>query len=492
EDDFFTNVERFHDGYKSQMAWVETGFTGTTFADQLFIGFLYSDNYNEIQQPTYLGLPKFPYGEVTQEEEKFIVNFSYNKHGLLDGRLNINSYGVGVFSEEINRDTSSYQYDWFGNRELRTSPNRGEIEGRKTFLILDTENYLGNFNAEYLLSEHHNVAVNYSLNHLILQGSDEFRAQNNTQFSTPNKLTKQVVGLSYTLSLMDGKFKNTVFTKGYAYGINSLETNFQGTETTPFNESKTNLGFGFSSTYQFNKVQVKASYENAIRFPEVIEIFGDGLNNIPNPALQPEKSKNYNLGAIFSFDSSNPFMLSVNGFVRDTEDFIIPVAQGPRAVRINQGKKLSTGLDLNINYQFKKNLIFNVNGTYLDLRDNNKPEEGQISLQYRQRVPNVPYLFGSSSLSYRLDFKNKSALSATVIQNYVHSFFLFWENVGSQDRRTVPDQWSTNLDLVYTLQDGRYNFSIGATNLWDAQLYDNYEQQRPGRAYSFKFRYFIH
>ncbi|MEM6816447.1 MAG: TonB-dependent receptor plug domain-containing protein [Bacteroidota bacterium] len=114
EDDLETWVERFHDKYNSKMAWVETGFLGTSFADQLLVGVLYSDNYNAIQQAVNaIGQAKRPYGQVAKEENKIIANFSYNKAGLLNDKLNVRSYFVGVFSDEVTVDTSSY---YFRNR----------------------------------------------------------------------------------------------------------------------------------------------------------------------------------------------------------------------------------------------------------------------------------------------------------------------------------------------------------------------------------------
>ncbi|MDN5202764.1 TonB-dependent receptor [Fulvivirgaceae bacterium BMA10] len=492
------DVERFHDAYRSKMAWAETGVTATKYADQLLVGILYSDNYKELQQPANaIGQAKIPYGEVSTEEEKVIANFTYSKAGLLSNKLSLNSYLVGVFSESIAKDTSSYRYDWFGNRALRTNNTTGEIENRKTFLQLDANNYLGNFNAEYEIIDNHNIAINYSLNHLKLQGQDDYKEQNNTQFSNPNKVTKQVLGASYTNAFFGKRLKNTFFTKRYGYKIQSLETNYQGTELNPFTKTKDNVGFGISSTYQFDKIQVKVSYENATRFPEIIELFGDGLNYVPNPSLQPEKSNNYNLGVIFNNRSINqPIAISVNSFIRDAEDFIIPQVQGIKVFHINNGKVLSKGIDVAGSYSFKDKLLFTLNGTYLDLRDNNKWRNGEVGVEntlYKIRLPNVPYLFGNLTISYRKPdlLKDQDNFSISAVQSYVHSFFYRWENLASQDKGIVPEQWTTNLEFVYSLANEKYNASLGISNLWDAKVYDNFQQLRPGRTFNFKLRYFI-
>lgn len=493
-----TEVERFHDAYESKMVWVETGFTGIDLADQLMLGVLYSDNYDEVQQPANaIGEAKVPYGRVATQEQKFITNVSYQKKGLLDNRLNVSSYFVAVFSEGESRDTSSYDYNWFGEKVERIDTGTGEIENRKTLLTLKTDNYLGNFNTEYVLAENHNLAFNYSLNHLTLVGSDPYKAQNNTQFSNPNDVSKQVFGLSYTNTFVNDRLKNTVFSKFYDYSIESLETDYQGEEENTFRNDKNSFGFGVSSTFQFADVQVKASFENSTRFPEVIELFGDGLNTVSNPALQPEVSNNYNLGFIYSrYTPVHSAMISVNGFIRDAKDFIIPEVQGIKVTHINNGKALSKGVDVAGTYSYKNNWIVNLSGTFQDLRDNNKWRNGVKGVPnslYKVRIPNVPYLFGNFSISYRGQdlFRENDSYSITVTENYVHSFYYRWENLASRNKGVVPTQWTTGLEMVYSFPDEQINLSAGVSNLWDSKVYDNYQQLRPGRAFNIKLRYLI-
>jgi outer membrane cobalamin receptor len=497
EDKTPTWVERFHDSYNSKMAWVETGFLSTPFADQLMFGVMYSENHKELQQPANaIGQAKIPYGEVAFEEEKLIANFSYNKSGLLNKKLNIRSYLVGVFSNNISVDTSSYQYDWFGNRKLKTNGSTGEIENRKTWFTREIDNYLANVNAEYEISKNHNVAFNYSLNKMQVQGKDPFKAENNTQFSNPSTVGKQVFGGSYTQSLINNRMKNCVFTKMYSYRVSSLETDYGGDELLPFDATKTRFGFGFSSTFQLKKLQFKASYENATRLPELIELFGDGLNYQSNPVLLPEQSNNYNMGIIYNTLKPNPLMISANGFVRDAENFILPQVVGITVHHINNGLVLAKGVDLASSYTLHDKFVFSFNGTFLDKRDNNRWRNGAVgvaSSQYKIRIPNEPYLFGNFTASYRKKslFIDSDYFSTSIAQNYVHEFFYRWENLASKDKGIVPDQWTTNLDFVYSLKDEMYNFSFGIANLWDAKVYDNFYQLRPGRTFNFKIRYFI-
>src|SRR5690606_39957920 len=76
---------------------------------------------------------------------------------------------------------------------------------------------------------------------------------------------------------------------------------------------------------------------------------------------------------------------------------------------------------------------------------------------------------------------------------YVHWFYLTWEAFGSASgKSTIPDQLIHNATLTYSLGNGKYNISAECRNLTDALAFDNFRLQKPGRAFSMKFRYFLH
>ena len=52
----------------------------------------------------------------------------------------------------------------------------------------------------------------------------------------------------------------------------------------------------------------------------------------------------------------------------------------------------------------------------------------------------------------------------------------------------VPTQFSHNLTLTYSLDNGRYNFSVECRNFTDENLYDNFSLQKAGRAFYAKVR----
>ena len=79
-------------------------------------------------------------------------------------------------------------------------------------------------------------------------------------------------------------------------------------------------------------------------------------------------------------------------------------------------------------------------------------------------------------------------LTLTYDNLYMHSFPLYSEALGSESDYVVPTQFSHNLTLSYSLQNGRYNFSVECRNFTNEKLYDNFSLQKAGRAFYGKIR----
>lgn len=494
-DDFTTEVEHFHDAYESKMAWLEAGFTNTTFADAFMVGVMYSDNYNEVQQPkSALGDDERPFGEVLNTESNLIFTFNYSKNHFLTEKLSLNSYFVYVKNKEISRNISSYDYDWFGNKTLQED-GTGERDLRKTYLTLNSKNILGNFNAEYAFNEVSNLAFSYNINFLNLEGDDPYNGENNTRYSDPIAFNKQVLASSYTHSFFDNKFRNTAFAKYYKYTQNSTDANYFGDESTITSANYNHLGYGIATSYFLNNFQFKASYENALRFPDKEELYGDGADIDANPNLIPEEGNNYNLGVIYKNSiHSNSVMLSVNGFVRDSKNFIFSRREGNSLVYVNLEDVLTQGVDFSALYNYNNKIIFNIAGTYTNKVNNAEFVGGSKNSLYKERMPNDPYAYGNATFSYikHALLKNDDSFSISLNENYVHEFNYRWESLGfSSKKYIVPSQLTTDIDFVYSLQNQKYNISFGIMNVFDANTYDNLYQQNPGRYYHFKIRYFI-
>lgn len=77
----------------------------------------------------------------------------------------------------------------------------------------------------------------------------------------------------------------------------------------------------------------------------------------------------------------------------------------------------------------------------------------------------------------------------TYDNQYMHSFSYYSQAVGSKNNDfMVPDQFSHNLTLSYSLKNGRYNLSFECRNFTNEDLYDNFSLQKAGRAFYGKIR----
>lgn len=90
------------------------------------------------------------------------------------------------------------------------------------------------------------------------------------------------------------------------------------------------------------------------------------------------------------------------------------------------------------------------------------------NLGYKARIPNVPYQFADFDVNFywRDLWKKGNMLSVTYDNQYMHSFSYYSQAIGSKNKDfMVPDQFSHNLTLSYSLKNGRYNISFECLQL---------------------------
>jgi hypothetical protein len=129
----------------------------------------------------------------------------------------------------------------------------------------------------------------------------------------------------------------------------------------------------------------------------------------------------------------------------------------------------------------------------MKVTDNMKTTMGSTTanINYKERMSNLPYLFADMDVNLNWhDLGRKgNVLSATYDNQYLHSFTYYSARLGSnKGDYVVPNQFSHNLTLSYSLKNGRYNFSLECRNFTDEKLYDNFSLQKAGRAFYGKVR----
>lgn len=143
------------------------------------------------------------------------------------------------------------------------------------------------------------------------------------------------------------------------------------------------------------------------------------------------------------------------------------------------------------------------NFTYQDITDQQRYEKTKDSfvgegitenITYKERLPNIPYLFANADAGFRFHdlFWRNSVLTFDYNLNYIHSYYLSFPGLGAKSsKKVIPEQFSHDLALGYSMDSGKYSVVVECTNLTNQKLYDNYRLQKPGRAFNVKLRYFF-
>ena len=485
-------VRRFNDTYHNEAVVGKLGFTGRSWADRLMLGVTWSHLYKEVQTGVR---QEIVYGEKHRRGYSLMPSLEYSKRNLfvrgLEATLTA-SYNKDVTT---NVDTASYKYNWRGERALLNSP------GEQTYQHLRATNH--NWNGTATLNYRIGRTHLFTLNHVLT----DFR-RSNTSLLTSQPVTdpidkrtrKNITGLSYRLMPTD-KWNLSLFGKYYnQYVAGPVATTEAQEEFVRSTRNIDFLGYGAAGTwFLLPGVQAKLSYEKACRLPTIEEMFGDEDLEMGDMNIRPERSDNINLNLSYAQSFGRHSVYIEGGVVyRNTKDYIqrnIASMSGGKyaATYINYGNVLTKGYNLSARYGFARWLSVGGNFTKMNVCDNMRQAMGSTAanINYKERISNLPYLFADSDINFYWHdcLRKGSVLTVTYDNQYLHSFTYYSAKLGSnKGDYVVPDQFSHNLTLTYSLGRGRYNFSVECRNFTDEKLYDNFSLQKAGRAFYGKVR----
>ncbi|MFL5747504.1 MAG: TonB-dependent receptor plug domain-containing protein [Niastella sp.] len=485
-------IKRFHDAYHSSMGQVEAGFVNKKFADKLLFGLIVSENRKEVQTGMNMDLVS---GQVFNTSQSLIPTFKYKKENFFLPGLTVTANANMSFVRSGITDTSSRLYDWFGNYTVKTfGSNSGEISYYKTKFRFNDRNALASVNLSYELNRNHSFSINHNYTYARRKGNDPI-AIDPIPFDIPNTLSKNITGLAYKYSTINNRFSATVFAKQFNMNASTVDAEWGTHVSMTSNHNKT--GYGVAAMYYiFPFAQVKASYESTWRLPEGEEMFGNGLLLKNNPYLKPEHSHNINVGlSLMKTFNNHKLEGEINYLYRKAGDFIRLESDGQISRYSNLDSVRTSGVEWSVRYTYNDALTLEVNSTYQNTLNIKTYDKGIPNYTYWDRLPNMPYLFGSFDAGYKIKkaFYVQDALTFGIGGNFVEQFYLFWPSQGSAGTKfIIPRQFTQDVSITYSLQNGRYNMAAACTNLSNAKLYDNFKLQKPGRAFSVKLRYFFH
>ena len=490
------DVRRFHDGFLSFSAEAEAGVERKPWADALYVSVSYNQEEKELQSGS---IQSIVYGMAERRGKTWQAGVRYNRRDFLTEGLQVNGLLSQTWERSVMVDTAYRKYRWDGTY-VRTS--RNEITGGAR----QERHYVRpltvvRVNADYAVGAGQRLNVNYMLHR---SGNRRYDERDEEFVPSNDVLAKHVTGISYSGAWLGERLAGSVFMKDYVYHVKVRQRDMSwitNSDEVPERATKHYAGYGLGVRYAFGMgLAVKGSYEHAVRLPMARELLGNGATVYANLALRPETSHNVNGGVYgdWKMETGHTLAYEVNVFSRKTEDYIRAVlSESDGTVQYRNEQDVTTaGVEGEVGYRWGERLWVTANGSYERARNMTRlNEEGKPSVTYKNRVPNKPWLFGNVEAGYaaRNVFCRGDRLKMGYYYQYVHWFFLTWEGYGSLESKSrIPTQHRHTVGADYSWGEGRYSMAVECDNLFDRKLYDNFMLQKPGRAFTCKFRVFIH
>ena len=491
------HVKRFHDTYHNEAVIGKIGFVDKKWADRLMFGFTYSHMYKDIQTGVR---QEVVFGGKYRKGYSIMPSLDYRKRDFFVRGLDVVLTANYNKNMTNNVDTSSYEYNWRGEMRPLRMPGEQSYQNTRS----DNNNWNGTLTANYRIGKAHTFTFNHVIN-AFRRSNQSLLNEDSEANAIPKETRKNISGLSYRLMPTE-HWNLSVFGKYYNQFIaGPVATSSAQDDYIRTTNSVSAMGYGAAGTYFILKsLQAKLSYEKAYRLPTNEEMFGDEDLETGDISLRPENSDNVNLNLSYNETFGKHSVYVEGGLIyRNTKDYIqrnISDLSGGKygATYVNHGRVETKGYNISVRYGFANWVSVGGNFTQMNVRDNVKTVTSgtnQESLTYGARMPNLPYQFANSDVTFywRNLWKKGNTLSVTYDNLYMHSFPLYSEAVGSESEFVVPTQFSHNLTLSYGIQNGRYNISFECRNLTNEKLYDNFSLQKAGRAFYGKVRvYFGH
>ncbi|TDS14641.1 TonB-dependent receptor [Sphingobacterium paludis] len=515
----YYRTKRANDKFETIGGRFEFGFTDVKWADQFFIGYNISDTYKEV--PHGITMTK-PYVGRFNEYQAHVLSLNYIKKDFLLPGVGLNVNAVHSMRSTYLQDTVSQPYNWDGT-VIMAPPNQDGIS--KPFphvpgrgqqgdaVITDIDRTISNIrsNLSYDITKRHRVSLNHVFENSKRDDQDLLNPDR-SRWITNNQIITNIFALNYESEWFDAKLRSNIF--GKYSSVKSIQLAPQNEVAGVINYLRTtntrdNQGFGGALSYQFIRDGfLLLSAEKAFVVPTDRQIFGEPeANLLPNPDIQTEVSVNYNLGARYQIANNERHRVSLyaNAFWRNGYDKIIqqtrtdPVIEGREnqvediqvTQFVNLPRTQSIGFEAEVNYVFDNRLNAVVNfSKFNSLFKVETDERGNPHSLYDLQVPNEPFFTVNGNLQYRFDnvLQRKSILNMYYNTGYVAPFSTIWIE---SEWFTTPAQFSHDFGVSYGFPNRKLIISLDGKNLFNAEVYDNFGVQKPGRAFYIKLNYTI-
>ena len=423
------------------------------------------------------------------------------KNFFLDG-LDFD-FDIGYFIGKYGlNDKASNRYDWDGNKLPAVSPYGGEqnnfpSDGRNRSNELTSKLNLG-----YTIDKHHGINLNVYFDRNSLHPNDSLMDKAlGFQSNFPSKMKTLTTGLSYDLTLFDGRFQNAFTLKNFIFSSHSRSIDvFSVRAPEPVKVSKSYFGFSDAFRYKFtDDLMLKASFNSEVRIPTSEELIGNGYSILASPALKPERTSGVNLGMLYRHLKQDGGLVEIelNGFYNQLKDMIrfTPDMIPTMARYRNFGSVRTRGVELDVKGDVCPVLYLYANGTYQDLRDVRKLTPGTTveNPTYMKRIPNVPYLLANFGAEFHKEnlFGGKEQNTRFLFDaSYVHTYYYDFEVSRYQDKK-IPSALTMDAAIEHSFKNDQWVLTFKVKNLMDRHVVSEFNRPLPGRYIGVKVRYLL-
>lgn len=513
----YYRAKRFNNDYRTVGGRFEVGFTNVKWADQFFLGYNISDTYQEVPHGTTMARP---YVGRVAEYNAHVVSLNYNKNNFLTKGMALNVNAVRSYRSTFVTDTVGQVYNWDGKPrmlirngvEIPVPPTAGMgQQGPKSITEVNRQITNMRSNLSYTVIPGHRVSINHKLESTARDDRNLLNPVDQNMV-TVSDITNNIFAANYEAQFFNDKLKTNIM--GKLTNNRTVQTRpelvtVDGTTTVNrVKDTMVNRNKGYGATLSYNiipKLYLIGSTENSYVSATESQLFGDPENNIlESPDLIPEKNVNYNLGFRYASSGSDKHKYTIyantfwrNGFNKITlqavEDQVIPGRESNADIEvtkyINLGKTQSRGFEAELTYIYNNrlNALFNFS-KFNSLFKQQTDENGNPHDLYNLQLPNEPFFTMNGSVQYRMNdkFQKKSILNVYYNTGYVAPFRTVWME---SDWFTTPTQFYHDLGASYRFPDGKMVVSVDAKNILNAEMYDNFGVQKPGRSFSIKLNY---
>ena len=399
-------------------------------------------------------------------------------------------------------DKASNRYDWDGNKLPAVSPYGGEqnnfpSDGRNRSNELTSKLNLG-----YTIDKHHGINLNVYFDRNSLHPSDSLMDKAlGFQSNFPSNMKTLTTGLSYDLTLFDGRFQNAFTLKNFIFSSHSRSIDVYSVRAPePVKVSKSYFGFSDAFRYKFtDDLMLKASFNSEVRIPTSEELIGNGYSILASPALKPERTSGVNLGMLYRHLKQDGGLVEIelNGFYNHLKDMIrfTPDMIPTMARYRNFGSVRTRGVELEVKGDVCPVLYLYANGTYQDLRDVRKLTPGTTveNPTYMKRIPNVPYLLANFGAEFHKEnlFGGKEQNTRFLFDaSYVHTYYYDFEVSRYQDKK-IPSALTMDAAIEHSFKNDQWVLTFKVKNLTNRHVVSEFNRPLPGRYIGVKVRYLL-